>query len=109
PVCTHEWLVGAARTRVPDQGGDEAGHGAEGGAAARIVGPVALVVVAEVREIHERQGRTMPIDDEAGRISDPARRDEAGARAPELEEREWTQRAFQLVFEIVGLCVNAGK
>src|SRR5947208_6003947 len=49
----------------------------------------------------------MPIDDEAGRISDPARRDEAGARTPELEEREWTERAFQLVFEIVGPCVNA--
>src|SRR5207302_292280 len=24
-------------------------------------------------------------------------------------EREWTERAFQLVFEIVGLCVNAGE
>jgi len=25
-------------------------------------------------------------------------------RTPELEEREWTERAFQLVFEIVGPC-----
>src|SRR5207302_3740951 len=94
---------------VPDQVGNETIDGAEGGAAARIVGSVALVVVVEVRQVHERQRRAVPAEDEPRGVGDPARRGEAGAGTPEVEEREWTQRTLELVLQVVGLRVDAGN
>ena len=71
----------------------------------RIVGPEALQVVVEMRQVDERQGRGARAAHMQGGIGDPARRHDRGRGSPEAEQRKGAELLRQLVAQRDGLGV----
>ena len=63
----------------------------------RVVGPEALQVVVEVREIDERERRLPRVVDVLRAVGDPARRRDVGARAPVVEQGKDPELRIELV------------